>query len=96
MLSFAPSSLLLGVTTFLSVRIAARELGLVGLFQDDSELSEADEVLGKSPSHWALLAKRPAELVPFEGDARWTPLAEDPELGVWSDDFSNIFRSFVF
>ena len=75
---------------------AARELGLVGLFQDDSELSEADEALGKSPSHWALLAKRPAELVPFEGNERWVPLAEDPELGVWSDDFSNILRSFSF
>ncbi len=75
---------------------AARELGLVGLFQDDSEISEAEAELGKSPSHWALLAKRPAELALFEGNERWVPLAEDPELGVWSDDFSNILRSFSF
>ncbi len=43
-----------------------------------------------------LLGGSPAVLAPFGGNERWVPLAEDPELGVWSDDFSNILRSFSF
>jgi hypothetical protein len=75
---------------------AARELGLAGLFQDDSEVSEDEAKRGKFPSHWAALTRDPTVLEFLAENPRWVPLPEDPSLGVWTDDFSNILRSFSY
>jgi len=39
-----------------------------------------------------LIARRRGALGALADDARWRPLSVRPETGVWTDDFSNVFR----
>ena len=74
----------------------ARSLGLVGLIQSDSELSEEEKERLEYISIWVLLARRADDLRRLDQDERWQPLPEAPGLGVWSDDFSNLLGAFKF
>lgn len=65
-----------------------RELGLTGLKQFDDEGDE--KAPGKSPSDWVLLARKHDVLGPLTDDPRWTSLADNPTIAVWSDNFSNV------
>jgi hypothetical protein len=65
---------------------------LVGLVQSD----RADEAIGKSGSRWVVLARHAGDLGKLLNDAkRWKPLAGRPDVGVWTDDFSNALRVFL-
>ena len=70
----------------------ARDLGLTGLKQFDEESD--GKYPGKASSDWVLLARGKEALGPLMTDARWTPLATDPRVGVWTDDFSNVLSVF--
>ncbi len=54
-----------------------------------------DSALGASRSSWVAMARTPADLEFLEGDERWVELEPEPAVGVWTDDYSNIFRILI-
>jgi hypothetical protein len=68
----------------------ARDAGLVGLVQDDSNVSEAEQAGGRYPSRWVVMARTESDLGSLAHDSRWTVLPDRPDMPVWTDDFSNI------
>lgn len=70
----------------------AEELGLASLKQLDLNVPEAERKLGKSPSHWVILAKQPASFGSLLNEPSWQPLEKSASAPVWTDDFSDIFR----
>jgi hypothetical protein len=68
------------------------KLHLVGLHRHDHE--DEDVVLGKYPSHWIVVAKQRAALGALVQDQRWELIPRNPTLGVWTDNFSNVFNVF--
>lgn len=44
------------------------------------------------PSEWVLLAKSERALGDIATDQRWSTLATNPRVGLWTDDYSNIIR----
>jgi len=72
----------------------AQGLDLVGLVQDDMELSEAEKKAKKAPSTWAVMAPRSPDLSRLAEDNRWRPLSGSPRSTLWTDDFSNIISVF--
>jgi SAM-dependent methyltransferase len=71
----------------------AQEAGLECLAQRN-DVSEDDRALGKESSHWAVLARRPADLKTLAADRRWHRPKVGPRVPVWTDDFSNILSVF--
>jgi len=65
-------------------------LQLEGLFQFDSRENQ----VGKSSSEWVMIAKNQEALGELIYSSRWQPLKEDPSIGVWTDDFSNLLGVF--
>ena len=74
---------------------AGRELGLVGLYQDDLALTDQETAEGKYRSTWVLLAKSPEPLDVFYMEARWNRLTSTPGDKPWTDDFSNLVEAFL-
>ncbi|HEV3006009.1 MAG TPA: fused MFS/spermidine synthase, partial [Pirellulales bacterium] len=70
--------------------------GLVALAQNDAFFSPASDpdTLGKSPSHWVLIAADAADFGPLARDRRWRRLARDRRVALWTDDFSNLLEVF--
>jgi hypothetical protein len=70
----------------------AQHFGLRGLIQYDPGHGEG----AGCPSTWVVLARRPDRLGPLLGHhaKRWRPLAGQPGVGLWSDDFSNLLSVF--
>jgi hypothetical protein len=68
----------------------ATALGLTCLAEEDTKVTA--EMLGKSPSHWAALARRPQDLGAMTRDRRWEPcrVADSSE---WSDDHQNLLAA---
>src|SRR5262249_31190199 len=69
----------------------AVDLGLVGLYQYDSD----DSPPGKSKSVWAVLAREEKYLGSLATDDRWRHIRANPQVGVWTDDFSNLLQVFL-
>lgn len=69
----------------------ARELQLVGLAQYDYDFAEKP---GKRASHWVLLANRTTDFGKLAQDPAWKPIQSRPEVGVWTDDYSNLLGVF--
>jgi hypothetical protein len=44
------------------------------------------------PSRWVALGRTEHALGPITQDSRWKMLKQDPLIGVWTDDYSNIVR----
>jgi hypothetical protein len=61
----------------------------------DEELTPAELQLGKTPSRWAIMARRLEDLGPIGSDPRWrTPVSEDDQ-DAWTDDFSDPLRRII-
>jgi SAM-dependent methyltransferase len=69
----------------------AERLRLAGLFQADFDLRDKP---GKRASHWVLLAHRREDFGNLIHDPRWRPIESRPEVGVWTDDYSNLLGVF--
>jgi len=69
----------------------AKELHLVGLAQYDNDLARKP---GKRSSHWVLLANRMENFGKLARDQRWKQIRNRPEVGVWTDDYSNLLGVF--
>ncbi len=68
----------------------AQATQLVGLIQRDT----GDLNSGRTPSHWVVLARRSEDLGRLLQDARWQLLRPRSEVGVWSDDSTNLLQVF--
>jgi SAM-dependent methyltransferase len=72
----------------------AQDAGLTALVQEDTRVSPAEKQAFKSGSVWVVMARQPGDLGSLTVDARWRPLPADPQVALWTDDFSNIFGVF--
>ena len=70
----------------------AREAGLVGYIQFDGDVEGPDK-RGKTPSKFVVMARTP-EALDLSHDGRWQPLQERVDVGLWTDDFSNLLGVF--
>jgi hypothetical protein len=69
-------------------RLAASH-DLVALEQVDL-MNDPEQPRGKSPSHWVVMARTPADLGPLTRDPRWSAPRAAADTPLWTDDFSNI------
>jgi hypothetical protein len=65
----------------------ARAADLVGYWQHDADVSGHP---GKEPSTYVVLARGSTPLEPLLANGRWRPLPQEPGVGPWRDDFSNL------
>lgn len=74
----------------------ADNLNLAVLEQSDDVMVDDNGVpiRDKAVSHWVALARKREQLGALAQDPRWTPVNVAPEVGVWTDDFSNLFKVF--
>jgi hypothetical protein len=68
------------------VGAVARRLGLV--CREQTDLLVEGDMVGKSPSHWAALARRAADLGTAGASARWGPCEAAAEP--WTDGRSDV------
>jgi SAM-dependent methyltransferase len=54
-----------------------------------------DSTLGASASTWVAVARNQVDLEFLEGDDRWFSLEPEPAVGIWTDDYSNLFRILI-
>jgi hypothetical protein len=75
-----------------AVASLARDAGLVCLEQNETTIPPNELSQGKMPSHWVVLARRPADLDRLANLAEWGPLAGRRRIDVWTDSHSDVFR----
>lgn len=68
----------------------AEELRLAGL-DELYRVNEAEMRQGGSDSHWVVVARRAADLQWLARDDRWQPLVAQPDLPVWTDDYTSLW-----
>jgi spermidine synthase len=77
------------------VAALAADVGMTCLSRDEPRRARVG-VPGKLPSHWAVMAERPATLARLSSDPRWRPCRREVGDRVWTDDFSNIVGALDF
>lgn len=68
----------------------AVETGCVAYIQADERLLPEESKRGKNPSRWVVLASSVESLERLLASGRWQPCKPQPNLGVWTDDQSNL------
>jgi hypothetical protein len=58
--------------------------------QYDLDLNDADMRRGKKPSVWVIMARSASDFGPLAKSPGWRPARANPDLQVWTDDFSNL------
>ena len=77
------------------VAAIARDLGLVALVRRDLPIPVKEQGTGRVQSVWAILARSTGDLGGLATDKRWEALRSRADVSAWTDDFSNIMRSFA-
>jgi predicted O-methyltransferase YrrM len=72
----------------------AQELGCACVGWLDLQLSPEDRATGKTASEWVAVTQDQSGTSGLLASGGWRMLAPDPGLSAWTDDFSNIIRSF--
>ena len=72
----------------------ARDARLAYLVRDDTEVPAAERALGKAPSVWLVMARRPADLGALARDLRWVPARRSEGRAVWTDDYGSLLSVF--
>src|SRR5581483_12411847 len=74
----------------------AEELSLAARIREEfpADLTESDKKEGKAPSRWIVLARSAPDLGQLGDDKNWRPLGTSAGVGVWTDDYSNLFSVF--
>jgi SAM-dependent methyltransferase len=67
----------------------AKDLKLVGRCRYDSD---EEKHPGKASSEWVILARQEEDLGALAKEENWKPIRTNPEVGVWTDDYSNLLR----
>jgi hypothetical protein len=73
----------------------ARDAGLTFLVQADEKLTDQEKEEGKDESDWAIMAREPQALARFSTDPRWKHYTGKPQSRLWTDDYSNLLRVFM-
>jgi hypothetical protein len=73
---------------------AAADLGLVAYIRRDLNISPRDSDM-RLASAAVILARHDADLGPLLGDPNWKKLEPDPNIRVWTDDYSSILTAIV-
>jgi hypothetical protein len=68
----------------------AANLSLVGYQREDTEVTDTQSAAGKFPSAWLVMAPVVSNLGGLSLEPGWTPLHADPQVPVWTDDFSDV------
>jgi hypothetical protein len=71
-----------------------RSTGVVGLIRVNTGLTAKVIKSGADPSILAVVARRSSSLSGLQGLRGWRPLRLQKGVGLWTDDFSNIFTVF--
>jgi hypothetical protein len=69
----------------------ADDLRLAGLVEYDLDI---DRYPGKRQSQWVILAHNMKDFGKLTQDPRWRPLQRRTDVGVWTDDYSNLLSVF--
>jgi hypothetical protein len=72
----------------------AQAAQVAALIRANTGISPRESECGADPSVWAALAPDPASLKGLGHDSRWRPLRIRSDVGLWTDDFSNIVKVF--
>ena len=72
----------------------AADAGVAALIQEYDPSTE-EATAGASGATWVAVARDPAALGLLEADNRWRPPDSEDRVGVWTDDYSNIFRTLI-
>jgi hypothetical protein len=72
----------------------AVDAGLVCLYRRDVGVSETDAAEGKLPSEYVAMARSLGDLGSLPDSDGWKPVRPRPELGIWTDQYSNILSVF--
>jgi spermidine synthase len=75
------------------IQSLARDRKLFALGQWEKNLTVQERALGKTPSHWVILARDRRDLGNLTDDPRWQSLPDTLSIPTWTDNFSNLFRS---
>ncbi len=69
-----------------------QDLKLTAFHRWDIKVSEADRVLGKTPSHWVVMGRNPRDLgwLIDSPKSPWTMLDPQPTSQLWTDDRSSL------
>jgi spermidine synthase len=62
--------------------------------REDIAVDEDQAAAGKSPSVWAVLAQRTADLGPLARNTLWDRVKPPPGFPMWTDDYSNVLGVF--
>jgi hypothetical protein len=73
----------------------AADAGAAALLQEYSPSSEQESAAGACASTWVAVARERADLGLLEANERWHPPDLDDRVGIWTDDYSNIFRTLI-
>jgi hypothetical protein len=68
----------------------ARDAKLVSLVRLDTGISDQEADLGKSGSHWAVVARRSEDVGAIARDKRWKTAKTRPDIPTWTDDYSSL------
>jgi spermidine synthase len=66
--------------------------GMACRMQSDGDVK--DDTPGKLSSTWVLVANKESDFGELLDDKRWEPVDPRPDVGVWTDDYSNLLRIF--
>ncbi len=70
------------------------DAGLSALIED-YEPDVEDTPAKPMSSQWVAVTRDDADLACLRGDDRWRPFEPDPRVGVWTDDYSNLFEILI-
>jgi len=70
----------------------ADSLGLEAMIQTVGKRD--DDTMYRLGTVWVILARNRAAFGPLGDDPRWQPLQRRPEVGIWTDDYSNLLKIF--
>ena len=73
----------------------AAELGLTCRINRDLNVPQAELDLGRTPSIWVVMSRRPEDLGKLSSHPNWRPVHADPDAPLWTDDYSNIISIFT-
>ncbi len=73
----------------------AADLGLAALVQNYDPTNEQESAVGACSSTWVVAARDAEDLGLLEVDDRWSAPVPDARVGLWTDDYSNIFRTLI-
>jgi len=93
-IAFHISNRYLDLESVLSATVASE--GLSAIANRDTAIHQGEANLGRSPSHWLLVAKGHAELGQVQAKIGWRWLEGGSRTSPWTDDYSNILEALLF